>query len=113
MEIQERVQLAAKALDDKKAKDIKILNIRELTSLGEYFVIGSASSTVQVRACADAVEEKMDEAGYPLLHREGRDSGNWMLLDYGDIIVHIMLEETREFYDIERLWADAENVQMQ
>lgn len=112
MEITERVQLIANAIDDKKGTDIKILDVAELTSLSEYFVIASGTSAVQVRACAESVEEKMDKAGYSILHREGRDSGSWLLLDYGDIVVHIMMEETREFYDIERLWSDAKSVEV-
>lgn len=112
MESLDKARLAAKALEDKKASDVKILNVTEITSLGEYFVIASASSAVQARACAGEVEEKLSEAGEELLHREGRDSGSWILLDFGSVIIHVMLEETREFYDLERLWADAEQVEI-
>lgn len=110
MESLEKARLAAKSLEEKKAKNIKLLNVTEITSLSEYFIIGTVSSSIQARACAAETEEKMNEAGAALLHREGRDAGNWILLDFGDIVVHIMMEETREFYNLERLWADAEEV---
>lgn len=109
----EKAQIAAKALGDKKASDVKILEVAEMTSLSEYFVLGSVSSAVQARACAAEAEEKLDESGAQLLHREGRDAGNWILLDFGDIVVHIMMEETRHFYDLERLWADAKEIEIE
>lgn len=106
----ERVEIIKKALEDKKASDIEILNVSELTSLGDYFVIASCQSAVQVRACADEVEEKLLEAGVPVKHKEGYSGGSWILLDYGDIIVHVMQQETREFYSIERLWNETETL---
>lgn len=108
----EKARIAAKALSDKKAADVKLLEVTEVTSLGDYFVLGSVSSAVQARACAAEAEEKLAEAGEKLLHREGRDAGNWILLDFGDVVVHIMMEETREFYDLERLWADANEIEI-
>lgn len=93
---------------NKKAQDIKILNVGGLTSIADYFVICSGNSTVQVKAIADEIEEKMAEQGYCLNHREGYNNARWILLDYGDIIVHIFHTEDREFYGIERLWSDAE-----
>ncbi len=103
----DRLDIIKKALEDKKATNIDILNVSEQTSLGDYFVVASCQSTVQVRACVDEVEEKMDEAGFVVKHKEGYRGGSWILMDYGDIIVHIMQQETREFYAIERLWDDA------
>lgn len=111
METVERAKLIAHALDDKKAKDIKILDISELSSLGDYFVICTCTSSTQVKAAADSAEEKMLDAGYNVSHREGYNTGSWVLLDFGDIIVHVMSEESREMYSIERLWGDAPEVE--
>lgn len=104
----QKTEIIKKALEDKKASDIEILDVSEQTSLSDYFVIASCQSTVQVRACVDEIEEKMLEAGYPPRHKEGYRGASWILIDYGDIIVHVMQQETREFYSIERLWTDAE-----
>lgn len=106
----ERVEKIAQALYDKKAKDIEILDISEITSIGDYFIICTCTSSTQVKACADEVEEKMIEAGIRPNHLEGYSGGNWILMDYGDIIVHIMNEETHEFYSLERLWGDAKEI---
>ena len=106
----ERVQKIAQAMYDKKAKDIIALDIAEITSIGDYFVICSCSSAAQLRACTDEIEEKMSEIGFEPTHKEGYSAGNWILMDYGDIIVHVMLEETREFYSLERLWTDAKEI---
>lgn len=105
MEAKVKAELAKKALDDKLAEDIEVLDVAEQTSLAEYFVIASCPSTTQVRACADEVEEQLEEAGEELLHSEGYRGGEWILLDYGDVVVHVMYAETRNFYDIERLWS--------
>lgn len=106
MEAKVKAELAKKALDDKLAEDIEVLDVAEQTSLAEYFVIASCPSTTQVRACADEVEEQLEEAGEELLHSEGYRGGEWILLDYGDVVVHVMYAETRNFYDIERLWSE-------
>ena len=108
----ERVQKIAQALYDKKAKNIVALNIADITSLGDYFIICSCTSSTQLRACTDEVEEKMSEIGIEPTHKEGYNGGTWILMDYGDIIVHIMLEETRDFYSLERLWGDAEEIEL-
>lgn len=102
-----KVEIVKKALEDKKATNIEILDVAEQTSLGDYFVIASCQSAVQVRACVDEVEEKMEEAGFTVNHKEGYRGGSWILMDYGDVIVHVMQQEMREFYAIERLWDDA------
>ena len=106
----ERLDIIKNALEDKKATNIEVLNVSKQTSLGDYFVIASCQSTIQVRACVDEVEEKMNDAGFAPKHKEGYRGGSWILMDYGDIIVHIMQQETREFYAIERLWDDAGTV---
>lgn len=103
----ERVEIIKNALEDKKASDIEILDVSKQTSLGDYFIIASCQSSVQVRACVDEVEEKMLEAGFPAKHKEGYRGGSWILIDYGDIIVHVMQQEARDFYSIERLWDEA------
>lgn len=108
----ERVTRVAQALYDKKAMGIEVLDISEVTSIGNYFVICTCTSSTQVKACADEVEEKMDEIGIRPNHLEGYSGGNWILMDYGDIIVHIMNEETHEFYSLERLWSDAKEIKV-
>ena len=108
----ERLKVIVKALDDKRAENIDVLNISGLTSLGDYFVICTCNSNVQVRACADEVEVKMKESGNEALHVEGYRGGSWILLDFNDIIVHVMDRETREFYSLERLWDDAERIEI-
>ena len=99
-----------KAASNKKARDIKILNVKGISEIADYFVICSGTSTIQVKAIADEIEEKMAESGYVISHKEGYNSGKWILLDYGSVIAHIFYEEDREFYDLERLWVDAEAI---
>ena len=99
-----------KALDDKKARDIKLLKTDDLTVLADYFVICTAGSTTQIKTLADEVDKVMSEAGEPPLRREGYRSGGWVLLDFGCVVVHLFMEETREFYNLERLWGDAEEI---
>ncbi|MEW5768133.1 MAG: ribosome silencing factor [bacterium] len=103
----EKARLAASASDSKKAEDIVILEMREVISYTDYFVICSGRSKIQVQAIADAVEEKLAETGVKLDHREGYQEAVWILLDYGDVIVHIFYHETRDFYRLEELWAEA------
>lgn len=95
------------AAANKKAKDIRILDIRDISPIADYFVICSGGSSIQVKAIAEEIEEKMGEKQLWPLHKEGYDSARWILLDYGNVIVHIFHQEDREFYDLERLWADA------
>lgn len=99
-----------KALDGKKARDIKLLRTDKLTVLADYFIICTATSTTQIKTLADEVDKVMSEAGEPPLRREGYRSGGWVLLDFGCVIVHLFMEETREFYNLERLWSDAEEI---
>ncbi|MCI5566536.1 MAG: ribosome silencing factor [Veillonellaceae bacterium] len=99
--------LAAKAASEKKASDIVIMEMTELTSTTDYFVISSANTATQVRAIADNVEEKLAEAGKEMLHEEGHREGEWILLDFGDVVVHVFRQDAREFYALEQLWADA------
>ncbi|NLA76375.1 MAG: ribosome silencing factor [Clostridiales bacterium] len=102
----ELVTKIVKALDDKKAIDIKVIEITELTIVADYFVIASATSNTHVKALADEVEFRLKQADIMPQHIEGRATG-WILLDYGTVVVHLFLSESREFYNLERLWADA------
>lgn len=107
----EMVKLAVQALQDKKGEDVKIIDIREISVLADYFVIASGSNGNQVQAMADNVEEMLGKAGYVSAQIEGYDSANWILMDYKDIIVHIFCREDRLFYDLERIWRDGSLVE--
>ena len=107
---QEIAEITIHALDDKKAQDIKLLKTHDVTILADYFVICTARSTTQLRTLSDEVERVLKESGETPLRREGSRSGGWVLLDFASVIVHIFLKETREFYTLERLWGDAEDI---
>ena len=99
--------IAVKALDEKKGKEISAIEITDLTTLADYFVIASGTSNTQINALCDAVEKAMlEQAGENPLHREGHRDGTWVLLDYGCVTVHVFSQEAREFYSLERLWSD-------
>ena len=104
--------IAAKALDDKKGKEIAAIEVTEQTTLADFFVIATGSSNTQINALCGSVEKALDELGVPVLRREGYRDGTWVLLDYGDIVVHVFNAEARDFYSLERLWADAEQVDL-
>ena len=106
----EQAKEIVKVMDKKKAKDIKLVEIRNLSSLGDYFVIASAASNTQVKAIADEVEEEMTKLGFEPNKVEGRQSAQWILLDYYDVMVHVFQEEARSFYNLERLWCHAPQV---
>ena len=94
-------------LEDKKAKDVSTIDIKNVTVLADYFVICSGTSTTHIKAMADEVETKLKESGEQLFNnKQGYNSARWILLDYGSVIVHIFHEEDREFYNLERLWSD-------
>jgi ribosome-associated protein len=98
---------AVKALDEKKGKEISAIEITDLTTLADYFVIATGTSNTQINALCGAVEKALkEEAGEAPLHREGHRDGTWVLLDYGCLAVHVFSQEAREFYDLERLWQD-------
>lgn len=99
-----------KILDSKKAKDIKALYVEEQTVLADYFVICCGNSNTQIRALAGEVEEKLKEMKIEPLHIEGYNEASWTILDYGTVIVHIFSREAREFYKLEKLWSDSENI---
>ena len=102
----------AKALDSKKGLNIKVLKTQELTTLADYFVLCTATSTTQVKAMSDACEEAMEQQGETVHHIEGHRDGAWLLMDFSCVIVHVFTDEARKFYDLERLWADAQEVDM-
>lgn len=106
----EMALVIVKALDDKKGGDIKVLETEKLTTLADYFVICTATSTTQVKALADACEKAMKEAGEEPHHIEGHRGGVWVLLDFSSVVTHIFMDEARKFYDLERLWRDAAQV---
>ena len=104
------VKKIVEALEDKKAEDITVLDIGEVSSIADYFIIASGSNRNQVQAMADEVEERLYKAGYEQKQIEGYQTANWILMDYQDIIVHIFDEENRLFYDLERIWRDGKVV---
>jgi len=109
-------EVAARAvavLEDKKGIGIEILKIDRVTTLADYFVICTGTSNTHVNALTNAVEAAMDEAGEPLVSREGHRSGTWVLLDFGSVVIHVFTEDTRKFYDLERLWNDAEKISLE
>ena len=106
----EIIAVAVKALDDKKGKDLKVLYTADQTTLADYFILCTGTSNTQVRALAEAVEESLPKAGEEPHHIEGHRGGQWTLLDYSAVVVHVFTEEGRAFYDLERLWSDAKPV---
>ena len=108
----EMSQAICAAASDKKARDIVVMDMKELMSSTDYFMVCSAPTATQVRAIADNIEEKMDEAGIHFNHKEGYREGEWVLLDYGDVVAHIFRQEAREYYALERLWGEAPRVEL-
>ena len=104
---------AVKALDSKKGQDIKCLETGHLTNLADYFVLCTATSTTQIKAMSDACEEAMEKNGEQVHHIEGHRGGTWLLMDFSAVVVHIFMDEARKFYDLERLWGDAEEIPLE
>ncbi|MBD5499682.1 MAG: ribosome silencing factor [Lachnospiraceae bacterium] len=105
--------LALEALEDKKAEDISIIDISEVSVIADYFIIAAGKNKNQIQALSDAVNEKLGRAGLPLKQIEGYNNANWILLDFGDIIVHIFDKENRLFYDLERIWRDGKQMDLE
>lgn len=103
-------QTAVHALDKHKAEDIRVLGVSHITSIADYFLLASGGSANQVRSLSDYVEEALAKEGKHPLRNEGYSAGDWITLDYGDVMVHVFRRETRDFYDLERLWVDATDV---
>lgn len=112
MTAKEAAALAVKALDSKMGVDIQLIEITDVSTLADYFLICTASSSTHVKTLCDAVEEAMDNAGEPMLSREGHRSGTWVLMDFGCVVVHVFTQETRAFYNLERLWQDGKQVNL-
>lgn len=110
MTSKEMTKLAINALEDKKAEDIRIIDISNVSVLADYFIIASGSNRSQVQALSDNVEETLAKEGHFVKQVEGYDSANWILLDFGDVIVHVFDNENRLFYDLERIWRDGKTV---
>lgn len=100
------VKIAVHALEEKKGEDIKIIDINGVSVIADYFVLASASNLNQLQALVDSVEEELFKAGYECKQKEGNMTSTWMLMDYGDVIVHVFSKEDRLFYDLERIWRD-------
>ena len=105
-------QNACKAIDDKKGQDIKIIDIHNVSVIADYFVIASGTNSNQVQAIVDNVEEQLGRAGFEAKQIEGNRNSSWILMDYGDVIVHVFDEENRLFYDLERIWRDGKVLEM-
>jgi iojap-like protein len=108
--IQDAVKLAVKTLFDKKAKEIEVIKVDNVTVIADYFIICTGSSSTQIKALSDEVEFQLKKIGLEPLHREGYASASWVLLDFGSIIVHVFYKDMREYYKLERLWADGEKI---
>ncbi len=106
MEAKAAARIAYKALEDKKGEDIKIIDISNVSVLADYFIIANGTNKNQVQALVDNVQEELDKVGVQVKQVEGYRMGNWILLDYGDIIIHVFSKEDRLFYDLERIWRD-------
>lgn len=111
MEAFEILKIAANALNEKKAKELSAVKVADLTVLSEYFLMCTANSSTQIRALCEEVEEKLEQAGVTPHHIEGRATG-WIVLDYGSVLVHIFGRQEREFYGLEKMWSDGEQVNM-
>lgn len=104
------LETAVKALDSKKAEDICVIRISDKTIIGDYFVIANGTSSTHTKALADEVEYQLGEAGVKPKQVSGANGSNWIVLDYSDVIVHVFSKDMREFYNLERLWRDGENI---
>ncbi len=112
MKTEEILNTAVKELEDKKAIDLKVIKIDNITDLADYFVIATATSSTHVRALSDYVETKLSENGVEPHHKETK-AHDWMLLDYNDVVIHIFDRKAREFYDLERIWADGTEIDVE
>lgn len=112
LEVSKKMALMAiEALEDRKGEEIRLIDISEISTLADYFIIASGTNINQVQAMADSVQEKLGRAGHMTKNVEGYESGNWVLLDFGDIIVHVFDRENRLFYDLERIWRDGKSIE--
>lgn len=103
---------ACDALSEKKAEDLRIIEISEISPLADYFIIATGANTNQIQAMVDAVDEELSKAGYQVKQIEGNRNSSWILMDYSDIIVHIFSKEDRLFYDLEKIWTDGKRIEV-
>ena len=108
----ESAYAVTQALDEKKGQNIKLLKIDKISSLADYFIICTGNVNTHVKTLCDYAEYTLEQLGEPMLGREGHRGNTWELLDYGSVVVHVFTEEAREHYDLERLWADAEVIDL-
>ena len=108
----ELAMTAAKALDAKKGKEIKVIKIDQITTLAEYFVICTGTSNTQINALCDNAEKELSALGEEPIHREGYRGGTWVALDYACVVVHVFNDEARKFYSLEHMWADGEEIDL-
>ncbi|MCI8327133.1 MAG: ribosome silencing factor [Lachnospiraceae bacterium] len=106
----EMTKIAVAALSDKKAEDVRVIDIREISTIADFFIIANGTNANQLLAMRDAVDEELYKAGYQTKQVEGNQSSTWILMDYNDIIVHIFSKEDRLFYDLERMWTDGKQI---
>lgn len=110
--IEKMIKTSVEGLEDKKGEDIKVIDISKVSPISDFFVLASGSNRSQVQAMADSVVEKMHKAGFSLKQIEGYDSANWILMDFVDIVVHVFDRESRNFYDLERIWKDGKLIEL-
>lgn len=110
---EEKLKIIIKALDSKKAEGIQAIKIRDLTVIADYFVIASGNSSTQTKTLAEEVEYQMSQAGIEPTRKEGYNGSNWVILDYSDVVVHVFYKETRDYYQLERLWSDGEKIDIE
>ena len=106
-------QIACKAIDDKKGQDIKVIDIHNVSVIADYFVIASGNSSTQTKTLAEEVEYQLSLEGIEPERKEGFNGSNWIILDYGDVVVHVFYKETRDYYQLERLWSDGERIDIE
>lgn len=106
----QRLEIIIKALDSKRAEDIQLIGIKELTIVADHFIIANGTSTTQTKALADEVEFQLKQKGIEPIRTEGYQGASWIVLDYGDIVVHVFNKDMREYYNLERLWQDGEQI---
>ncbi len=111
-ESREMAKLAIQALEDKKAEDIRVIDISEVSVVADYFLIASGNNRSQIQALADNVQETLGRAGFEMRQVEGYGTANWILMDFGDVIVHIFDKENRLFYNLERIWRDGKAIEV-
>lgn len=110
MNTAELCKIAVEALEDRKAEDVKVIDIREISPIADYFIIANGTNQNQIQAMRDAADEALYKAGLTVKRVEGNQNSTWILMDYGDIIIHIFSKEDRLFYDLERVWRDGKEI---